>query len=333
MKIKIKDISISRTLVRESGDVRALADIIAIHGLLHPIIINQHSELIAGRRRLEAAKLLGWKEIEVNIIETEDDYDHLAKTITENIQRKQLSWQEEVLFVEELDKLMREKYGSAKQGERIDLIEEKPWSSIDTARALQKGEGRVREEILLAKALKKYSELGKQSTKAAALRKLKKIKHDERLARVPKPEGVYDVIVVNPPWEYPGTDGMTINEIANLDLPFADDIIVFLWTTIHYLPAGFEVFKEWGVVYKNLITWKKKIGGMGHWGRVVTEHCLLGIKGNPMVDFENMSNFVEGRKSQHGGKPEEFYQMINQTCLGRKLDAFGIEIRNNRDIL
>lgn len=331
--MRIGDIQISKAPMRELGEIKVLADSIAKHGMLHPIVINQHNELIAGRRRLEAAKALGWEEVEVRIVKTEGDYDRLAKTITENIERKQLNWQEEVQSVEELDKIMREKYGSAGQGERTDLIEKKLWSSADTAKMLQKGEGRVREEIILAKALKKYPELEKKRTKAAALRELKKIKQRERLTKEPKPEGVYDVIVVNPPWEYPGTDGMTIDEIIGLDLPFSDNSIIFLWTTVRYLPVAFEVFKKWGVQYKNLITWRKKIGGMGHWGRVVTEHCLLGVKGKPVADFKNISNFVEGGKSEYGGKPNEFYQMIDQTCLGRKLDVFGTERRAGWSIL
>ncbi|MBU7047988.1 MAG: ParB N-terminal domain-containing protein [Theionarchaea archaeon] len=333
MKMDIRDIEISKGSTRELGNIGSLAESIAKHGMLQPIVINQNNELIAGRRRLEAAKFLGWKEIDVKVIETGDDYDRLAKTITENIQRKQLNWQEEVLSVEELDGLMRKKYGSAKQGERTDLIEEKSWSSLDTAKMLQKGEGRVREEIILAKALKKYPELEKKRTKTAAFRELKNIKQRERLAEEPRPEGVYDVVVVNPPWEYPGTDGMTIDEIISLDLPFSENSIVFLWTTVRYLPVAFEIFRKWGVQYKNLITWRKRIGGMGHWGRVVTEHCLLGIKGRPVADFRNISNFIEGEKSEHGGKPNEFYQIINQTYSGKKLDVFGTEKRDGWSIV
>ena len=331
--MKIEDIKISKAPLRELGNINILADSIAEHGMLHPIVINQSNELIAGRRRLEAAKVLGWKEVEIKVVKTKDDYDRLAKTITENIQRKQLNWQEEVLSVEELDRLMRDKYGSAKQGKRTDLIEEKIWSSLDTARMLQKGEGRVREEIILAKALKKYPELEKKRTKTAALRELKKIKQRERFKEEPRPEGVFDVIVINPPWEYPGTDGMAIDEIIGLDLPFSENSIIFLWTTVRYLPDAFEVLRKWGVQYKNLITWRKRIGGMGHWGRVVTEHCLLGVKGKPLADFKNISNFIEGDKSEYGGKPNEFYQMIDQTCPGRKLDVFGTEKRADWSVL
>ena len=162
MKMKIEDIKTSKVHLRELGNIKALASSLRKHGLLQPIVVNQDNELIAGRRRLEAARLLGWKEIDVNIVETHDDYDHLAKSLVENVQRKQLTWQEEVKFVQELDQLMRAKYGSANQGKRTDLTEERLWSSKDTARILRRGDGRIREEIMLAKNLDKYPELEKE---------------------------------------------------------------------------------------------------------------------------------------------------------------------------
>lgn len=47
--------------------VRELADSIAKVGLLNPITVDQEYTLIAGLHRLEAAKLLGWSEIECNV--------------------------------------------------------------------------------------------------------------------------------------------------------------------------------------------------------------------------------------------------------------------------
>ena len=135
-----------------------------------------------------------------------------------------------------------------------------------------------------------------------------------------------------PQWEYPGTGGMSVEEIKNISLPLAKNAIVFLWTTVGYLPQALEVFNAWGLEYKNLITWKKTTGGLGHWGRVVTEHCLMGVIGKPIADFDKISNHVEGQKSEHGGKPDEFYIMISRACPGRKLDILGVEKREGWDL-
>lgn len=46
---------------KDLGDLRPLADSIAEVGLLHPIVVTAEGLLIAGQRRLEACRLLGWK--------------------------------------------------------------------------------------------------------------------------------------------------------------------------------------------------------------------------------------------------------------------------------
>ena len=46
-----------------------LADNIRDIGLLHPISISADGALLAGQRRLEACKLLGWTEIAVTVVE------------------------------------------------------------------------------------------------------------------------------------------------------------------------------------------------------------------------------------------------------------------------
>ena len=50
------------------GDLVALAQSIEDVGLLHPIVITPDYRLIAGRRRLEAYKTLGWTEIPVHVV-------------------------------------------------------------------------------------------------------------------------------------------------------------------------------------------------------------------------------------------------------------------------
>jgi hypothetical protein len=59
---------------RSATDVRAgsnwptkLARSIRDIGLLHPIVVSQDGLLLAGGRRLEACKMLGWQDIPVTI--------------------------------------------------------------------------------------------------------------------------------------------------------------------------------------------------------------------------------------------------------------------------
>ncbi|MEQ8353768.1 MAG: ParB/RepB/Spo0J family partition protein [Leptospiraceae bacterium] len=77
--------------------VDELAESIKKDGLLSPIVVTRAGEgyrIIAGERRFHALNRLGWKEAECRIISREErDYYRIA--IIENLQRENLSAQEE----------------------------------------------------------------------------------------------------------------------------------------------------------------------------------------------------------------------------------------------
>ena len=94
MKIKISDIKVNpgrRTV--ESKSVVELAKSIAAVGLLNPITLTGDYTLIAGLHRLEAAKQLGWAEIESTIVGMSGLQAELAE-IDENIVRTGLTHRE-----------------------------------------------------------------------------------------------------------------------------------------------------------------------------------------------------------------------------------------------
>ena len=69
--------------------VAELAESICRQGLLQPIVITQDGDLVAGHHRLEAARSLGWEEIEV--VRISDDRFALLAEIEENLVRSDLS--------------------------------------------------------------------------------------------------------------------------------------------------------------------------------------------------------------------------------------------------
>jgi ParB family chromosome partitioning protein len=48
---------------KKVGDLRVLKASIEEHGLFHPILLRDETELVAGQRRLEACRALGWTKI------------------------------------------------------------------------------------------------------------------------------------------------------------------------------------------------------------------------------------------------------------------------------
>jgi ParB family transcriptional regulator, chromosome partitioning protein len=77
----------------DPSEIQSLADSLSSHGLLQPVVVRRvedHYQLIAGERRLRAAKQAGWTDVPVNIIEA-DDRQTAELAIIENLQRKDLN--------------------------------------------------------------------------------------------------------------------------------------------------------------------------------------------------------------------------------------------------
>lgn len=87
MQIPIKNIKIKRRIREEPEDIEPLMNSMKRYGLMNPITVNGDNVLIAGRRRLEAARRLGWHMISANVIETGDKISELEMEIEENTQR------------------------------------------------------------------------------------------------------------------------------------------------------------------------------------------------------------------------------------------------------
>ena len=82
---------VKKRLRQDLGDLRSLMKSMRTYGLMNPVIVTPHYELIAGQRRLESAKRLGWATIPVLIVEKDTPIEKLELEIEENLHRKNLS--------------------------------------------------------------------------------------------------------------------------------------------------------------------------------------------------------------------------------------------------
>ncbi len=73
MKRSISEIRVNGRCRQEAGDIDALAASIADVGLLHPVAIREDGQLVAGYRRLLAAKKLGWDSVPVTVVKSLND--------------------------------------------------------------------------------------------------------------------------------------------------------------------------------------------------------------------------------------------------------------------
>lgn len=97
MKIEIDQIAVDEELRirKDSGNLESLQNSIAEVGLINPIVIDEKNNLVAGHRRLSACKNLGWKEVEVRVIEIKgDELKMLDVEVAENFFRKDFTPEE-----------------------------------------------------------------------------------------------------------------------------------------------------------------------------------------------------------------------------------------------
>ncbi|MDR2135740.1 MAG: ParB N-terminal domain-containing protein [Treponema sp.] len=94
MQVPIKDIVVKKRVRQDMGDIGALAESLKKFGQISPIVISKKNVLIAGGRRLEAAKSLGWRNIGAVIADIPEGLSPLEYEAEENLQRRNFSPEE-----------------------------------------------------------------------------------------------------------------------------------------------------------------------------------------------------------------------------------------------
>lgn len=101
----ISDIVVDREIRQrtriDDKDIENLAADMQQNGQLHPVTLRQepYGQLVAGERRLEAAKLNNWTHLRVQFLENLDPISAYRIELSENLKRRALPWQDEVRSV------------------------------------------------------------------------------------------------------------------------------------------------------------------------------------------------------------------------------------------
>lgn len=94
MEVALNKIKLKKRIRKDQGNMDSLINSLKKHGLINPIAINSKYELLAGYRRLMAARKLKWKTIEVKVINVSDKLERLNIELEENIIRKDFTQHE-----------------------------------------------------------------------------------------------------------------------------------------------------------------------------------------------------------------------------------------------
>lgn len=180
----------------------------------------------------------------------------------------------------------------------------------------------------------KYGKLAEQMDRTGkvdgAYKQMKNRQAAESIAAEPPTleKGPFRVIVVDPPWSYDarGNDtshraanpypSMRMDQIKALEIGSIAhaDCVLWLWTTNAHLREAFSIVDHWGFTYKTMLTWGKDRFGTGDWLRGQTEHCLMAVKGKPLITLTNQTTLIAGKLREHSRKPDEFYTLVETLC-------------------
>ena len=341
-----------------------VADIRA-NGLREAIRLDRDGRILDGRNRLRACEAA---DVEPRFRTYKGD-DAVAFVVSLNLHRRHLNPSQQAMVAARL--------ADMPQGTRTDLAQICAKSQTDAATLLNVSRRSVQhatkvladgaEELVAAvdrgtvmvsdaavvageahrvqRALLSMVADGKADTLKAAQRKreLDRQRLDIIEGRVALPEGVFEVIVIDPPWPYEGNYSpghfmgrvaspypeMSLEELANLDIPAAPDCILWCWVTNRFLHDAFHLLEAWAFDYKTVLTWHKQRLGLGNWLRNNTEHVLVATKGHPkwLTDLTNQNTWLEAPAGPYSRKPDAFYTLVDSLCVGRKLDYFSREKR------
>ncbi len=213
-----------------------------------------------------------------------------------------------------------------------------------------------------ARELARAADAGSPPKFSRAMKELKLAALSEKVRTFLPPEGRFGVIVADPPWRYDtrtedpthrgrvGYPTLSVEDVCRARIgerecmdvgrgciEFADDdCVLFLWVTNAFLSdgSGARVASAWGFEAKTIWTWVKRTDegaarpGVGNWGRNVTEHAIVAVRGRPVVNFAPATTLIEATRREHSRKPDEFFELVERCCKSpARVDLYARETR------
>ena len=332
-----------------SGEYAVLVADIGERGVAVPLEVNSRGEVLDGRHRLRAAGELGLESVPVRVVESEDE---LAYILRAAINHRHLDASQRAALALELDEHRRRREDA--QARRLANLRRGP----DVATLPHRGE-RTREiaarsagvsprTIQDAETVRLHDPVlfeqvrqGRLPAHVAA-RRIRQAQRDLTLVSPPLPDGAFELIYADPPWQlgnptsayapenhYPT---MALGEIKKLEVPSAEDAVLFLWAVASKLPEALEVMAAWGFEYKTDLVWVKDWIGLGTWVRHRHEPLLLGRRGNypPPEPEDRPDSVIEAPRGRHSEKPVAAYELIERAYpLASKLELFARGVPRN----
>lgn len=313
-------------------------------GLTTPLAINAEGIVLDGHQRLRAALELGFESVPVRVAAPGDERAYIFKAA---LRRRNLTPSQRAALALELSDYER-RLAEAKDRQRANLRGQPEVATLPPRRektceyvaGLASVSPRTAQDVMTVKeddpelfARVKEAEIpASRAARAVRQRRLR-----ERIGDAPAlPEGVFDLIYADPPWSSQNPDSdwapenhyptMALEEIKALEVPVANDAVLFLWALGCQLPQALEVIAAWGFGFVAEAVWVKQSIGLGSWVRYRHEPLLIAVRGRmraPEPEFR-FDSVIEAPRRQHSRKPDEVYERIEHAyphCS--KVELFG----------
>jgi site-specific DNA-methyltransferase (adenine-specific) len=124
-EFQIASIRLGNRTRKDVGDLESLAESIAEIGILQPVVVTPDGRLIAGFRRIQACKKLGWKTIPVRVV----DLDRVVEgEFAENVFRKDFTLSEIAAIAKRLRPIVEKRAHQRriiplKQGKSVPVVQ------------------------------------------------------------------------------------------------------------------------------------------------------------------------------------------------------------------
>lgn len=345
-------------------ELHELADDIKRHGLHEPVWLWEDPErgtvLLDGRNRARACQLA---DVQARTRRYEGD-DPIAFSISANEKRRHLTAGQRAFLALQIEALYAAENprGRPRNDEQEKVADLRQYSarenkSVERAAKVAKASGRA---VSQAKRIQQTDSDLAEQVKAGTLaldnaerqirERAREQKRAENQALVQSaapletaPDVRYQAIAIDPPWDW-GDEGdadqfgrarptyqtMSYSQLAELPVGEQADANahLYLWITNRSLPKGFGLLEAWGFRYVTMLTWCKPHFGMGNYYRGQTEHVLFGVRGSlPLLRRDRGTWFEAPRPGRHSGKPDAFYELVEECSPGPWLEMFSRSAR------
>ena len=288
-QIKIVEIKIEGRMRKMFGNIEELAGSLSRFGLLNPVVIDGENNLVAGHRRILAAKHLGWDMITFRRLEQLDPVVRQEIELEENIRRKDLEWQEEVIGLYRLYNAKQSRYGEKGTKTATDG----GYGIEDAARELDRATGSISMDLALATGLREFPELLEEKTKSAAFKRFRRLKETQLRGELAKRKQSEEVVSAEAEVGEEAAEAQPVQGIQRQAIRKA------LWKGlgVFYHADSRDVLRNLPEASVDLIVTDPPYG--------------IGLyrEGAPM----SSSKFAESQGAGYGDNPKEIMDMLDET--------------------